>query len=129
MGMTEEVASYNELVSKAVLAFDQDLSGLESRVSAIEALGKKQQEMLGKMETTQGKLHAVSLDTQKAIAALRNSMKDKHDSLSERLDAFEASQDHVMSRVFRLQTTKAYLPIGMAGASVAISILALVQAL
>ena len=40
MGVAEEVAAYNELVSKAVVTFDEDLSRLEGRMQAIEALGK-----------------------------------------------------------------------------------------
>lgn len=46
MGLTEEVMSYNELVSKAVLAFDRDLLRIESAVEALDALGRQHTEKL-----------------------------------------------------------------------------------
>jgi chromosome segregation ATPase len=154
MGVSEEVAAYNELVSKAVLTFDEDLADLENSVQALEALGQKHEEGIASLKESYASLRADAHKMHRSVSQLHerfsrvrsdlNSTTHKtellHRSLNgltssletvkrdtaEGVSALERSFTNLNTTVKSLKKANLQTPVGIASAALLISLVALV---
>ena len=99
MGISEEVGTYNAIVSKAVVAFDRDLSRMEASIEALESLGRTHADSLVSHE--QG-LTNLELRQAEILENLNNS-EARFTQLSVELTAVRTTLEQARSEITALR--------------------------